>query len=222
MDESRLKEKAAVKAIPYVPKEGFVGIGTGSTVKFLIKLLVEESRKYSDVTFVPTSLETMYLLNSGGLRTSTEFHGSIAIDIDGADEIDPNGNLIKGGGAALTREKIVAANSQKLIIIADQSKLVNKLGKFKVPVEILPFLAEQTIQNIENKGCKVTLRPDNKSKSDNGNIVIDSDFGLIDNVQDIQTKLKMIPGVVEVGIFHGMTWKTIVGKNGGVEEINYK
>ena len=106
--------------------------------------------------------------------------------------------------------------------IADQSKLVNKLGKFKVLVEILPFLAEQTIQNIENKGCKVTLRPENKNRSDNGNIVIDSDFGLIDNVQDIQTKVKMIPGVVEVGIFHGMTWKTIVGKNSGVEEINYK
>ena len=86
----------------------------------------------------------------------------------------------------------------------------------------LPFLAEQTIQNIENKGCKVTLRPDNKSKSDNGNIVIDSDFGLIDNVQDIQTKLKMIPGVVEVGIFRGMAWKSIIGKESGVVEINYK
>ena len=222
MDESVLKEKAAEKALEYVPMDGLVGMGTGSTVKFLIKLLSEECRKYSNVTFVPTSVETMYLLNSGGLRTSTDFHGTISIDIDGADEIDPDGNLIKGGGAALTREKIVAANSKRLIIVADQSKLVQKLGKFKVPVEIIPFLAEQTIHNIETQGCKVSRRTENKNKSDNGNLVIDADFGLIDDIQHTQAGVKMIPGVVEVGIFKGMTWKSIIGKDDGVDEINYK
>ncbi len=222
MNENELKEIAALKSKEYVPLEGFVGIGTGSTVKYLIKLLAEDYRKYSNVTFVPTSAESMDLLNAGGLKTSTNFAGQIRIDIDGADEIDPQGNLIKGGGSALTREKIVAVNSERLIVIADESKLVKKLGRFKIPVEILEFLSEQTVKNLEKLGCNASYRLGEKSRSDNGNIVVDLDFGLLDNIIEKEIELKMIPGVVEAGLFVGITWKSIIGTQNGAKEKTYK
>ncbi len=222
MNENELKEIAALKSKEYVPLEGFVGIGTGSTVKYLIKLLAEDYRKYSNVAFVPTSAESMGLLNAGGLKTSTNFAGQIRIDIDGADEIDPQGNLIKGGGSALTREKIVAVNSERLIVIADESKLVKKLGRFKIPVEILEFLSEQTVKNLEKLGCNASYRSGEKSRSDNGNIVVDLDFGLLDNIIEKEIELKMIPGVVEAGLFVGITWKSIIGTQNGAKEKTYK
>jgi ribose 5-phosphate isomerase A len=203
-----MKRNAAYEALKYIPNSGLVGIGTGSTVKYLIEFIGEMRDKYDKIHFVPTSRDTKRMLKDLSLKTIDNFTGKVLIDVDGADEIDHYGNLIKGGGGALTREKIVAKNSKKFIVVVDESKIVNKLGNFGIPIEILPFLRNQTVDLIRELGGSVTLR---KKRSDNGNFIADLRLGFIEEPQSIETKLKSIPGVVEVGIFMHMASTSIVG-----------
>jgi ribose 5-phosphate isomerase A len=154
-----------------------------------------------------------------------EEHGLVDVTIDGADQIDPKLNLIKGMGAALAREKIVASASKQNIIIADENKKVNALGEngHPVPVEVLPFAIAVVKPRIEAVGGSVVLR-EGKGKvgpviTDNGNVVIDAVFGVIRNAAELELKIKMIPGVVETGLFIGLASAAYIGTLSGVEKI---
>ncbi|MHB1439108.1 MAG: ribose-5-phosphate isomerase RpiA [Cuniculiplasma sp.] len=222
MSNDKLKELAAIEASKLIPRSGIIGIGTGSTVKFLIKIMSEKYQLYKNNQFVPTSLETEKLLSNGNLTVIDDFTGRILMDFDGADEINPVGDLIKGGGGALTREKIVAANSEKFIVIADETKMVNRLGKFKVPVEIVPFLHSKTLEKIESLGGITQKRKHGKEISDNGNILADADFGIIENPGLLEKEIKMITGVVEVGLFTNLASQSIIGTEEGIINKKYK
>ncbi len=222
MSNDKLKELAAIEASKLIPRSGIIGIGTGSTVKFLIKIMSEKYQLYKNNQFVPTSLETEKLLSNGNLTVIDDFTGKILMDFDGADEINPVGDLIKGGGGALTREKIVAANSEKFIVIADETKIVNRLGKFKVPVEIVPFLHSKTLEKIESLGGITQKRKHGKEISDNGNILADADFGIIEDPGLLEREIKMITGVVEVGLFTNMASQSIIGTEEGIINKKYK
>lgn len=206
-------------------KDGMkVGLGTGSTVYWTIQKLGERVKEGLSFQAVPTSKETEVLakqLNISLISLNDDVQ-SLDLTIDGADEIDANLQLIKGGGGALLREKIVATSSKELIIIADESKLVTHLGTFPLPVEIIPFSWKQTERKIQSLGCQTTLRLKNNETfiTDNNNVIIDCVFPHnISNPANIHTQLKMITGVVETGLFVNMTSKAIVGTKNGIKEL---
>ena len=221
------KKKAALEAVKHV-KDGFVvGLGSGSTAAFAIKAIAEKikSEKLS-VMGIPTSYQAFLLAVESGVPVTTlDEHPKIDVAIDGADQITPELNLIKGMGAALAREKIVAAASKVNIIIADQHKKVKLLGEEdqSVPIEVLPFAISLVKQKIINVGGKPVLR-EGKGKlgpviTDNGNAILDSYFGEIADPANLEIKIKMIPGVVESGLFVGLTDIAYVGSVSAVEKI---
>ncbi len=215
------KKVAAIEALKYVQSNMKLGLGTGSTTEFFLEALGEKvkSGELKNITGVPTSKKTEKLVNSYGIQTFSNLD-SIDIDFDGADEYDSSGNLIKGGGGALVREKIVAYNSKMVFIMVDSSKFSEKLHKFPLPVEILPFMEEKTKLNIEKLGCEATFRDNKNFKSDNGNYIIDCKFDYTHT--DLEEKIKMIPGVVEVGIFKNITTRIFEGRNGECHIKNIK
>jgi ribose 5-phosphate isomerase A len=226
-DVGELKRKAAFEAVKHV-KDGFVvGLGSGSTAALAIEALGEKVKRESlRVLAVPTSYQAFLLAAEQGIAvTSLEEHGVIDVTIDGADQIDPELNLIKGMGAALAREKIVASASKQNVIVADESKRVKVLGEngHPVPVEVLPFAIALVKRRIEAVGGKAVLR-EGKGKvgpviTDNGNAVLDAVFGEIRNASELEVKLKMIPGVVETGLFVGLATTAYIGTPTKVEKI---
>lgn len=205
-------------------KDGMkVGLGTGSTVYWTIQKLGERVKEGLSFQAVPTSKETEVLAKQLNISLiSLNDIQSLDLTIDGADEIDANLQLIKGGGGALLREKIVATSSKELIIIADESKLVTHLGTFPLPVEIIPFSWKQTERKIQSLGCQTTLRLKNNETfiTDNNNMIIDCIFPHnITNPTNLHTQLKMITGVVETGLFVNMTSKAIIGTKNGIKEL---
>ena len=221
------KRKAALEAVKHV-KDGFiVGLGSGSTAAYAIKAIGEKlKRAHLNVLGIPTSYQAFLLAVEQGIAVTTlEEHATINVTIDGADQIDPKLNLIKGMGAALAREKIVASASKQNIIIADENKKVQVLGESNhpVPIEVLPFAISIVKRKIEAYGGKGVVR-EGKGKlgpviTDNGNAVIDAVFGPINNVAVLEQKLKMIPGVVETGLFVGSTDIVYVGTRSDVVKI---
>lgn len=217
-----MKKVAATEALKLV-KDGMVlGLGTGSTVKYFLDGLGEMVKKGTRITGVPTSEDTARIAREHGIHVDENFTGKIDLDVDGADEIDSQGNLIKGGGGALLREKIVARNSKSVCIIADETKFRQEgLGDFGVPVEVFRFLHQNTLKNIENLGGNCKLRADGAFVTDNGNYVLDCNFGLISKPEELEQKIKMIPGVAEVGIFTSLCDMVVLGTKNGpkVEKI---
>lgn len=221
------KMKAALKAVQHV-KDGFiVGLGSGSTAAFAIKALGERAKaKNLHIMGVPTSYQAFLLAVECNIPITTiDEHQIIDVTIDGADQLTPELYLIKGGGAALAREKIVAAASKVNVIIADEKKKVTLLGENNqfVPVEVLPFAISLVKRKIIDLGGKSVIR-EGKGKlgptiTDNGNAVLDSFFGEIVNPAELQVKVKMIPGVVETGFFVGLTDIAYIGLNDNVEKI---
>jgi len=222
-----LKRKAAYVAVKHI-KNGFVvGLGSGSTTAYAIEALAERIRRERiSVLGVPTSYQAFLLAVKHGIAVTTlEEQGVIDLTIDGADQIDPKLNLIKGMGAALAREKIVASVSKQNVIIADESKKVAVLGEndHPVPVEVLPFAIAAVKSKIEGIGGKAVLR-EGKGKlgpvmTDNGNAVIDAVFGVIGNAAELEVKLKMIPGVLETGLFIGLASTVYIGTPSNVEKL---
>ena len=222
-----LKRKAAYAAVKHI-KNGFVvGLGSGSTTAYAIEALAERIRRERiSVLGVPTSYQAFLLAVKHGIAVTTlEEQGVIDLTIDGADQIDPKLNLIKGMGAALAREKIVASVSKQNVIIADESKKVAVLGEndHPVPVEVLPFAIAAVKSKIEGIGGKAVLR-EGKGKlgpvmTDNGNAVIDAVFGVIGNAAELEVKLKMIPGVLETGLFIGLASTVYIGTPSNVEKL---
>ena len=215
------KKLAAMGALKYVHSGMKLGLGTGSTTKYFLEGLGEmvKSGKISDITGVPTSVRTEELARSYGIKTVNNLEG-IEIDFDGADEFDDAGNLVKGGGGALVREKIVAYNSRDVYIMADHSKFSSRLRNFPLPVEVLPFMEDITKKNIEKLGCSATFRDGKKFRSDNGNYILDCKFEYTD--PELEPRIKMIPGVVEVGIFRGITTKIFMGTEENCRIMNFK
>lgn len=216
LDQMNSNKKAAgEKAVEYV-KDGMVlGLGSGSTVYWTLKKLGELVAEGLNVKGIPTSKRTEKWASQFNIPL-TDFSNVDIIDvaIDGADEIDPQFNLTKGGGGSLVREKIVDAHSNMLIIVADESKSVSQLGKFPLPVEIVPFGWQSTAKKIATLGCKPTLRKkdENIFISDNGNYILDCAFTAIPNPAKLHEELKQLIGVVETGLFIGITDKVLIGK----------
>ncbi|MDJ1476170.1 ribose-5-phosphate isomerase RpiA [Bacillus sp. LS15-K4] len=217
------KQLAGEYAANFVKDGMKVGLGTGSTVYWTIQKLGECVKEGLSFQAVPTSKETEVLAKQLNISLiSLNDVQSLDLTIDGADEIDANLQLIKGGGGALLREKIVATSSKELIIIADESKLVTHLGTFPLPVEIIPFSWKQTERKIQSLGCQTTLRLKNNETfiTDNNNMIIDCIFPHnITNPANLHTQLKMITGVVETGLFVNMTSKAIIGTKNGIQEL---
>lgn len=217
-----LKKIVGEKAAEYVKDGMTVGLGTGSTAHYMILSLGERAKSGLNISCVATSLASEKTAREVGLKI-VDFKDIEKIDIaiDGADEMDPSLNLIKGGGGALLREKIIEDFSEKLIIIADQSKKVDLLGAFKVPVEVVQFAWQLTRKEIEKMGSVTKLREKEGQifVTDNGNFILDCDFGLIKDPAALCKDLNRIPGVVENGIFSGMADVALIALNNGEIEI---
>ncbi len=219
------KRNAGRRAADYVNDGMVVGLGTGSTVRYTLERLSERiSREGIDIVGVPTSRATEALARELGIPLSSlDEYNHIDMTIDGADEVDPGFNLIKGGGGALLREKMVAYRSEQLIIVVDSSKMVEVLGmEFRLPVEIVPFWSSNVIESVEELGCSATLRSVNGNpfKTDNMNYIIDCKFNGIEDPGRLSLELNGIPGVVENGLFVDMVSKVLVGKKEDVEEFS--
>jgi ribose 5-phosphate isomerase A len=224
------KRKAALEAVKHV-KDGFiVGLGSGSTAAYAIEALGERIRgERLNVLGIPTSYQAFLLAVKHGIAVTTlEEHPTINLTIDGADQIDPQLNLIKGMGAALAREKIVASASKQNIIIADETKKVQVLGEnsHPVPVEVLPFAISLVKRRIKETGGKPVVR-EGKGKvgpviTDNGNVIIDAIFGPLSDAAKLEKRLKMVPGVVETGLFVGLTDIAYVGTRSTVAKMERK
>ncbi len=218
------EKQAAAKASMHFVKDGnIVGLGSGSTAAYAVRFLADRVRAGLKVRGIPTSNETQGLAASLGIPLSTldEFQ-SIDVTIDGADEIDPQLQIIKGGGAAFLREKIVASASRQLVIVADSSKLVAVLGKVPLPVEVIPFAQALVAKEIAALGATVSIRRDAAGKmltTDEGHHILDCRFGRISDAPALARSLEEIPGVVEHGLFIHMASVVLVGRDSGVEEL---
>ncbi|RJS84726.1 ribose-5-phosphate isomerase RpiA [Candidatus Bathyarchaeota archaeon] len=222
------KKRAALEAVKHV-KDGYtVGLGTGSTAAYAIREIGRRIREENlKVLGVSTSYQSYILAVECGIPiTNLREHPQIDIDIDGADQIDRDLNLIKGGGGALLREKVVASAAKKVIIVADESKLSNRLGENKsIPLEVLPFAVPVVMLKIEEIGGKPRLREKPMGGpyiTDNGNFIIDVDFGPIDNPKDLDMRLRSIPGIVETGLFIGMADIAYIGTPNGIKTLKRK
>ncbi|MEM3873935.1 MAG: ribose 5-phosphate isomerase A [Candidatus Bathyarchaeia archaeon] len=229
-DVEKAKRNAALEAVKHV-KNGFVmGLGSGSTVAYAAEEIGKRIKAEKlCVKAVPTSYQAFMLAVKNGIPTTTlDENPTIDLTIDGADQIDEKLNLIKGMGGALTREKIVAAASKILVIIADERKKAKILGENgqKVPIEVLPFATPFVMRRLSELDGKPKIR-ESAGKvgpvvTDNGNFIIDVDFGLIKNPAELEKKLKMIPGIVETGLFINMADLVYLGKRDKVEKLERK
>ncbi len=218
----KAKLNCAKEAVKLVEDGMVLGIGSGSTVELFLKELGKRIKAEGlEVYGVPSSYQSHIVAVENGLRIVDLLQfPELDLCIDGADQIDSSLNCIKGGGGALTREKIVASASDRFVIIADESKLVEKLS-MPIPVEILPFAYGFVAREIEKIGGSCRLREGSGKVgpviSDNGNFIVDCNFGVIEDPRDLEARLNVIPGVVENGIFcNSMIDRIIVGTEEGV------
>jgi ribose 5-phosphate isomerase A len=215
-----MKQEVGLAAATRVQSGSIVGLGTGSTTAYTIQFLGDrlKSGELKDIVGIPTSFQAEVLAKQYGIPLTTlDAIDHIDIAIDGADEVDPQKNLIKGGGAAHTREKIVDYLADQFIVVVDSSKIVDRLGSsFPVPVEVIPMALAPVMRAIEKLGGKPELRMGVKKAgpviTDQGNMVVDVKFDNIDNPSDLEKTLNNIPGVLENGIFVGVTDLVLVGE----------
>jgi ribose 5-phosphate isomerase A len=215
-----MKQQVGKAAADRVQSGSIVGLGTGSTTAFAIQHLGDrlKSGDLKDVKGIPTSFQASVLAKQYGIPLTTlDEIDQIDIAIDGADEVDPQKNLIKGGGAAHTREKVVDSLAKLFIVVVDSSKLVDRLGStFALPVEVLPMAITPVTKAIEALGGKPELRmgvkKDGPVITDQGNMVLDVTFNAIDNPAELEKTLNNIPGVLENGLFVGVTDVVLIGE----------
>ncbi|MDR0492419.1 MAG: ribose-5-phosphate isomerase RpiA [Nitrososphaerota archaeon] len=221
------KQKAAAEAVKHVKDNFIVGLGSGSTAALAIEALGRRIKTENlCIKSIPSSYQAFQLAVDCGIPITTlEEYPQIDVTIDGADQLTPELFLIKGGGAALAREKIVAAASKLNVIIADQNKKAQHLGANNqfVPIEVIPFALTPIKHKLAELGAKPVIR-EVKGKlgpviTDNGNAVIDAYFGEIVNPTELAVKIKMLPGVAETGFFVNLTDIAYIGTDNGVEKI---
>ena len=218
-----LKEVVGKKAVEYVKDGMIVGLGTGSTVFYFVHALADRVKEGLNIQMVSTSVQTVELAKSLGLNIKElEEIDHIDLAVDGVDEIDKNFNAIKGGGAALFREKIVADIAKEVIWIYDESKDVEKLGKFNLPVEILPFGYSHTVRKLTEAGLNPVIRKKDGEIliTDNHNYIADLHLGYGFDIEEVKQRLANIVGVVEHGLFLNMCKLCIKGTPGGAVIIN--
>ncbi len=223
LEKDALKKMAAEAALEQIKDGMIIGMGSGSTVMHIISLIAQRIKNEEiGIMAVPTSYETAQLCISSGIRLTTlDEHPSLALAVDGADEVDPNLNLIKGGGAALTKEKIVGSAAKLLVILVDESKLVKTLGEIApLPLEVLPFAKSTVLNQLKEFGTP-QVRMSNKKLgpvvTDNGNFIIDIFDLKIKDYNKMEKQLNAIPGVIENGLFVNMADIVYVGSEKGVK-----
>ena len=217
MDPELSKKSAAAKALEYVEDGMVLGLGTGSTANYFIELLAEKIKEGNlSIIGIPTSTRTKELALGLGIELSTLEQHQPDLDVDGADQIDAEFNLIKGGGGAHTREKKVATASKRFIVIADPTKLVDRLD-WHVPIEVLPHSREQVEQKLLEIGGKPELREN--FTTDGGNLILDTKIEIPDALE-LESRLNSIPGVIDNGIFAKRRPEIVImGKGEGAEVI---
>jgi len=219
------KEQAGRKAAEYVKDGMVVGLGTGSTAEWAIRALADrvESGQLKDIQCIPTSSSTRKLADELGLSIrGLEDVEWVDLTIDGADQVDGNLNLIKGGGGALLREKVVAFSSGEVIIIVDATKMAKHLGDgCPVPVEVIPFAEAVVRQALINLGAEVEPRMDGDDPfmTDNENLILDCLYKEPFDPKHMEREIKRIPGVVESGLFVDMTDRVIIGQESGIPKV---
>ena len=229
-DQNALKRAVASKALEFVQDGMKLGLGSGTTAEAFVELLAPKVRAGHKLLCVPSSERTATLARKLGITLSSlDDLAPLDLTIDGADEADRNLDLIKGGGGMLLREKIVASSSKKMIVIADESKLVPRLGKFPLPVEVSEFghktvavHLSETIAALGYTNVSVILRQkdDVTFKTDGGNLIYDCAFGAIQNAPALAAAIGPIPGVVEHGLFIGIATTLLIAGPGEVEVIH--
>jgi ribose 5-phosphate isomerase A len=217
------KQAAARASLNYVRDGQIVGLGTGSTANFAIRMLGERVREGMKIRGIPSSIASRDLAAQVGIPLITfDDAQQIDVTIDGADEFDPALNLIKGGGGAMLREKIVAFASKQLVIVTDASKQVPVLGKFPLPVEVIEFAEPLIAKRISDLGAQVIQRQGKDGKpyvTDEGHHILDCHFGKIPDPPALARTLSDMPGIVEHGLFVRMTSIVVMAKSGSVEEF---
>ncbi len=229
-DADIAKRSAAAAALELVEPGMRLGLGTGSTAAWFVELLgMKVSTEGLDVTCVPTSIRTGEQAEGWGIKLTTlDDLGFLDMTVDGADEFDPNLNLIKGGGGALLQEKIVAAASARVVIIADASKEVEVLGRFPLPVEIVPFgwettrhLMERVLKDhdVDDRASSLRLQRGQPFITDENHFIVDLSLGRIGDPARLNAALNQVPGVVDTGLFCGIAERVIVGAADGTVRI---
>lgn len=226
LTQEEIKKKLGKYAADLIPSNNTIGMGSGSTIFWLIQELALRIKQGFSLSIVATSSRTKKLANEAGI-TVVELTDvdALPLTIDGADEIDNQFQLIKGGGGALLPEKMVASASKKLIIVADESKWIQQLGRFPLPVEVIPVGWKLVQKKIRAMGCgKVVLRMKNDQPfvTDTGHHILDCHFEKIEDAAALNISLHLIPGVVETGLFINMANNVIIGYTDGRIEVKEK
>jgi ribose 5-phosphate isomerase A len=226
MANDQEKEAAARASLRFVKDGQVVGLGTGSTAAYFIKLLGEEVKKGLRIRGIPTSVRSREQAMSLGIPVITlDDCQKIDVTVDGADEVDPQLRLIKGGGGALLREKIVASATRQMIVVADASKQVERLGKFPLPVEVIRFAQALVAERIRTLGAEVQLRRDAAGSvyvTDENNHILDCRFGEMQDPDGLARQLSEMPGVVEHGLFIGMASVVLFARGSEIVELKRK
>ena len=223
MANDQEKEAAARASLRFVKDGQIVGLGTGSTAAYFIQLLGDAVKNGLHVRGIPTSVRSRQQAASLGIPLTTlDECQQIDVTVDGADEVDPELRLIKGGGGALLREKIVASATKQLVIVVDASKRVPVLGRFPLPVEVIKFAQAVVVKKIEALGAKVSLRQEaagNPYLTDEGNHLLDCRFEQIPDADSLARQLSDMPGIVEHGLFIGMANVVLVADGSELVEL---
>jgi ribose 5-phosphate isomerase A len=223
MANDQEKEAAARASLRFVKDGQVVGLGTGSTAAYFIKLLGDEVKRGLRIRGIPTSVRSRELAESLGIpMTTLDECQEISVTVDGADEVDPQLRLIKGGGGAMLREKVVASATKQLVIVADASKQVPVLGKFPLPVEVIRFAQALVAKRIAALGAEVSMRTDADGKpyvTDENNHILDCRFGQIRDADGLARELSGMPGVVEHGLFIGMASVVLFARGSEIVEL---
>jgi len=226
--DDSFRVKAAEAAVAEVKQGMKLGLGSGRTAEHFVRLLGERVRAGLTVVGVPTSDRTAELARGLGIPLATlEEEPELDLDVDGADEIDPELRLIKGGGGALLREKIVATASKRMLVLGDPNKLVKMLGAFPLPIEVVPFGLKATRRAIERAAGELLLKPEMQLRlangdpyvTDGGHYILDASFGRIPDPEALARALEATPGVVDHGLFLGLASAAIIGRSDRVDRI---
>ncbi|HVW75635.1 MAG TPA: ribose-5-phosphate isomerase RpiA [Rhizomicrobium sp.] len=228
-DQNALKRAVAAKALEYVQDGMKLGLGSGSTAEMFVEMLAPRVRGGEKLLCVPTSERTAALARRLGITlASLDDLAPLDLTVDGADEADRNLDLIKGGGGMLLREKIVAAASRQMVVIADESKLVPRLGRYPLPVEVVEFGHRSIIARLKAAlaaagyaNVSLTLRQKDGAafRTDSGNVIYDCGFGVIQNAPKLAAAISAVPGVVEHGLFIGLATTLLIAADGEIEVI---
>jgi len=224
MSLEKAKDAAGFRALEFVREGMLIGLGTGSTAACFIRYLIEKCKEGFQVHAVATSIVSENMAREGGIELLDSNQVThLDLTIDGADEIDPQKQLIKGAGGALVREKIIARMSRQMIVIADETKCVKRLGNHRLPVEVIPFGSNATKEHISSLGLTGDYRKGKDGKpyvTDNHNWIFDITFSTFpDQVEKLHDQLIQIPGIVDTGFFFNLATKVIVGKANGTTNI---